>query len=344
MKKYMAWILLMLAACTGDPKAGDSGPQGPAGDLGAVGDRGPIGPTGPAGEPGPPGLDGKDGKPGLTGNTGADGLKGDQGDQGPPGPQGDPGTTSWSDGVGIVTTTMDVGVGTNAPAACMDLVGTLSRALSGVLSAGQGNTSVIGDAATKFKTELSVGDSIKIGAEIFTVASIADDHNLTLNSAPLASTTGIAYADPPALVNVATGAGASKVTVTSTGDVGIGTTTPKARVDVQQGYVVHDRFYYQDYAVSTSSPAVLLGRDGNPLPKVFVAMYFCTITGTNAPGTAMWMLKRHSDGTVSTELIASFGSTGSNTPEIYSNAGVPSIRLFNHASTYTVRCQVEQLL
>lgn len=105
-----------------------------------------------------------------------------------------------------------------------------------------------------------------------------------------------------------------------------------------------DRTYYQDYAVSTNAPAALVDRNGNALPTNFVAFYFCAVTGTNAPGTAAWMLKRWANGSLSIERLASFGSVTSNTPELYDNNGVATIRLYNHGSVYNVRCRVEQIV
>ncbi len=63
--------------------------------IGTVGPQGPIGPEGP---------------------EGLEGRIGPEGPQGPQGPIGFPGTSSWSDGSGKVTTGVDVGIGTTTPA------------------------------------------------------------------------------------------------------------------------------------------------------------------------------------------------------------------------------------
>ncbi|MFC2152374.1 collagen-like protein [Bacteroidota bacterium] len=68
--------------------------------TGLVGPQGPIGLIGPAGATG---ATGAQGPIGLTGADGATGL------------QGDPGTSSWTDGTGKVTTTVEVGIGTEIP-------------------------------------------------------------------------------------------------------------------------------------------------------------------------------------------------------------------------------------
>ncbi|MCT4582325.1 MAG: hypothetical protein N4A35_13005 [Flavobacteriales bacterium] len=129
----------------------------------------------------------------------------------------------------------------------------------------------------------------------------------------------------------------------ATGRIGMNTTNPQASLDIENGYAVSDRFWYRDYVVSNTNTAAVLDRDGNPLPTNFVGLLFCSVTSTNAFGTSYWMVKRWSNGTVSLERIASFGSTTSNTPEIYDDAGTIRIRLYNHPNDYTVRVRTEQL-
>ncbi|MCW5203636.1 hypothetical protein VU02_01670 [Desulfobulbus sp. N2] len=69
------------------------------GDTGAVGDQGVQGATGAKGD---------------TGDQGATGVKGDTGDVGATGPIGLPGTSSWVDDTGQVTTDVSVGIGAGA--------------------------------------------------------------------------------------------------------------------------------------------------------------------------------------------------------------------------------------
>ena len=96
----------------GDPglkgDQGDPGPKGDQGDPGLKGDQGDPGPKGDQGDPGP------------KGDQGDPGLKGDQGD---PGPEGPPGTSSSIDGTGVVSTMEDVGIGTDAPMAKLEVDG-----------------------------------------------------------------------------------------------------------------------------------------------------------------------------------------------------------------------------
>jgi len=129
-----------------------------------------------------------------------------------------------------------------------------------------------------------------------------------------------------------------------TGKIGLNTQTPEASLDIVNGYAVTDRFWYKDYLnLSTINSATIVGRDGNPLPPNFVGMFYCVVTGTNASGSSYWMVKRQSNGTIHIEKIASFGSTTSNTPEIFNNGGVISIRLYNHGGPYNVRIRTEQM-
>ncbi len=67
---------------------GAPGPQGPAGADGAMGPAGPVGPTGPTGPTGATGPTGPAGPQGLPGATGADGAQGPQGTPGTPGAAG----------------------------------------------------------------------------------------------------------------------------------------------------------------------------------------------------------------------------------------------------------------
>ena len=132
--------------------------------------------------------------------------------------------------------------------------------------------------------------------------------------------------------------------VTVGGDVGIGTTEPRAKVDVTGGYVESDRFWYRTYeGVNRDSPVELLDRNGNPLPTNFVGLFFCAISGTSSPGTAIWLVKRDYNDTIRTTRVAAFETTG-NTPEIFNDAGVPKIRLYQQmSSAYSIRCRVEEL-
>lgn len=96
---------------------GPQGPKGDRGDDGAKGDMGDPGPAGPPGEPGEAGPAGPQGPAGIAGPAGP------QGPVGMEGPKGDPGSSSWIDGSGKVTTGVNVGIGTSDPAARLHVEG-----------------------------------------------------------------------------------------------------------------------------------------------------------------------------------------------------------------------------
>lgn len=68
MKRVLAGVVLVLAACTSGPQGpkGDPGPQGPVGPQGDAGVQGAVGPQGPAGDAGPQGPMGAMGAPGQV--------------------------------------------------------------------------------------------------------------------------------------------------------------------------------------------------------------------------------------------------------------------------------------
>jgi hypothetical protein len=119
-----------------------------------------------------------------------------------------------------------VGGGTAAPTAVVHTRGNLSSALAGTVTVTQNSAAVTGT-GTAFDTELSVGDSIKIGTEVFTVSAIASATSLTLDSNYLGSSgSGLnAYRDPN-LFAVDNGDSVSKLVVTKSGKVGIGNAAP----------------------------------------------------------------------------------------------------------------------
>ncbi len=107
----------------GDP-TGLIGPPGPAGAVGPTGPAGAVGPTGPAGAVGPTGPAGADGAVGPVGPAGPAGPAGAVGPAGPQGPAGPPGVGWAANGNDLYTTaTGNVGLGTQSPAAKLDVAG-----------------------------------------------------------------------------------------------------------------------------------------------------------------------------------------------------------------------------
>lgn len=92
----------------------------------------------------------------------------------------------------------------------------LSSRLTGTVSKTAASSTLTGS-STLFTTELAVGDAIKVGNEVFTVSAIASTTSLTLDSAAvLSESTKYCYKDF-SLWGAASGDGAQRVSVTSTG-------------------------------------------------------------------------------------------------------------------------------
>lgn len=85
----------------------------------------------------------------------------------------------------------NVGVGTASPgAAALSVQGYFSRKLTGTVTVGPSSSTVIG-VGTLFTTELAVGDSVLIKGEVFDVANIASDTDLTLDDDHMMGALGV---------------------------------------------------------------------------------------------------------------------------------------------------------
>ncbi len=181
-----------LFALNGNP--GPTGPQGPQGPQGPTGLTGPAGSTGPQGPIGP------------TGNTGPQGLQGPIGNTGPQGPQGVQGPAGSNGAFSLNGTSAfynggNVGVGTNVPAQKVDVVGAIrasSDATHGMVIRGTGNNTV--------PAELYF-DKTAVGAANASAVGFASNrgHFTWVN-------------------------GADRMNILTNGNVGIGTTTPVAKL------------------------------------------------------------------------------------------------------------------
>ncbi|MBI4703979.1 MAG: tail fiber domain-containing protein [Deltaproteobacteria bacterium] len=187
--------------------------------------------------------------------NGEDGLDGAPGKDGVNGKDGGPGTSSWKDAPGQVTTdptTTVVGIGTPSPAACLHTKGTLSKELGKVHV--QEDCTIAGTVEDQFKG-LAPGDAIKVGSNTFKVKEIKDGKKLTIDEEPCPdpSVDVPAYTDPDELLRVDNGAGVPKVTVTRGGNVGIGTTSPRSMLQVRQtNHQASTVLVGSDYPVETS--------------------------------------------------------------------------------------------
>ncbi len=98
-------------------------------------------------------------------------------------------------------------------------IGDLQRSLTGLVSMSINSLTVNGT-GTLFTNELNVGDALKIGNEVFNVASITSDTSLTVSAARTNPDVidSVAQTDND-LLALKTGAGENKVTVTKSGQM-----------------------------------------------------------------------------------------------------------------------------
>ncbi len=123
------------------------------------------------------------------------------------------------------------GIGTTTPTAGLEIDAAAVTALTGSVTATSGSASVTGS-GTAFNTELSVGDSIKIGSGSYTISAIGSATTLTLSTNSTVSWPGLPAYKNGNLLTVATAAGASKMVVDKSGNVGIGTPSPGQKLSV----------------------------------------------------------------------------------------------------------------
>jgi hypothetical protein len=94
--------------------------------------------------------------------------------------------------------------------------GKLDKAITGTVSTDSASTSVTGD-GTLFKTELNPGDALKIGSEVFTVASIQDNQHLKLDRNPLQGATAVNATSDGEVLSVQTGNALLRLAVDKSG-------------------------------------------------------------------------------------------------------------------------------
>ena len=133
--------------------------------------------------------------------------------------------------------TGNVGIGTSSPSANLHVRGNVGTTITGTahVAATNGSTAVTG-VGTTFTTDFAVGDAIKIGTStvVYTVQSISSDTSLTLTSNYTGSTGTLlaGYKDPNNLLAIDNGLGVNRLTLTRPGNLGIGTTSPFAKLSI----------------------------------------------------------------------------------------------------------------
>jgi len=198
---------------------GAQGVQGAVGAQGVQGATGPQGVQGVQGATGPQGVQGATGPQGATGAQGVQGATGAQGVQGATGPQGVQGATpavggsntqiqfnnsgSLGGSANLVWNGTNVGIGTSSPTEKLMVVGPI--VVSGQLQSLRADSSTLDFTPTEKYTRI-----IATGPDSSTYASII-----------FATTTTTTYAE--------------RMRITSTGLVGIGTTGPLYKLDVNSG-------------------------------------------------------------------------------------------------------------
>ncbi len=193
-----------------------------------------VGPQGPTGLTGPQGPEGPQGSTGATGPQGPQGPIGLTGPQGPEGPQGPAGTSSWTDGVGVVTTTQKVGVGTTTP----DQMIQVKNDQNNITALRVDNANIFGMSSTLAQEQFVLGPN---GAEHLILQVLSDSHATMPRVALLNAYTHDFYMRTNA-VNVfkiiRSGAMADTLVLNS-GNAGIGTSTPTQKLEVNGGVRVN---------------------------------------------------------------------------------------------------------
>jgi len=239
---------------SGSPVFIDSNGQlGTASPASLQGPPGPQGPAGPKGDTGDTGAQGAQGPTGAPGATGATGSAGPQGSQGPAGAS--PFTLN---GTSAYYSSGNVGIGTTTPNAALEVDHDTI------------NTTLVGT----HNLELRLQDT---GAGSATA-------KLGANENGEGGVVGMVSADDFRIFT----SNSARVTVKSGGNVGIGTATPAAKLDVNGNIAVAGTPVIDANRNWVGNPTVPVGPGGAPINPLQVALLkWAPISGLSFPvGTA----------------------------------------------------------
>ena len=168
----------------------------------------------------------------------------------------------------------NVGIGTVAPLLKLDVAGSgrftgaVSSTLTGTADP-TASTTLVGT-GTLFLTQLVVGDRITVNAETRTVAAIASNTSLTVDTA-FSDTAAASVTKLPAIFLANDSANAVKLVLDSTGNLGIGTTAPRSILDLGD----------KDLGNEASGRVLTIGRNTNASTTSAGAVNFLSKGGIN---------------------------------------------------------------
>jgi hypothetical protein len=136
-----------------------------------------------------------------------------------------------ADGSVAMTGNIDLGTLKIINGSGVSLKGDLSSNLTGTVDVSAGMSAVSGT-GTNFTTQTQVGDAIKIGTEIFTISSIADNTNLVIDSNHIAGASSVVASVDRTILSFDSGDSQSRFFIGGNGNVGIGGNIPTEKLSV----------------------------------------------------------------------------------------------------------------
>lgn len=176
-----------------------------------------------------------------------------------------------------VTSAGGIGIGSESLPATVGVKGLLTKALSGTVNVDpQVNPRIVNGSGTLFQQELEVGDPLRIGTGVYTVAAINSESSLTINSdAGATSNQGIFGRGD--LLLLQSQDGQDRFVVTDLGLVGLGTSTPSAELEVA------GKVLAQEIESSGSLKAATLEGDGSAISNLNASQFGGTLNLSALP-------------------------------------------------------------